>query len=229
MAKLKVPGGITVEDFMELRAILMRVLEEMSSRLKVMRAQEVDMPKEVHVRLNETGKDYAYPIFVGWVEDKKLAEKRTSKNHPDPGLYRFGDDVLSNVYADAFKKADKPYPDYFQYRDWETQMDDKRPGEKATDPKSGNLYQTCLGIVVDEGKRYRVVGTLVVGFPQKPRTRLIQGVHNVLRIWGRPPSLHENRRQAPTFESPLLTFLKRYELGGRILKLKASRQSKSRA
>jgi len=227
MAKLKVPGGITVEDFMELRAILMRVLEEMSSRLKATRAQEAEMPKEVHVRLNETGKNYPYPIFVGWVEDKKLAEKRTSKNHPDPGLYRFGDDVLSNVYAEAFWSADQR--NYFQDRNWEIQMDDKRPGEKATDPKSGNFYQTCLGIVVDEGKRYRVVGTLVVGFPQKPRTRLIQGVHNVLRIWGRPPSLHENRRQAPTFESPLLTFLKRYELGGRILKLKASRQSKSRA
>jgi hypothetical protein len=223
--KGKIPGSITPEDFMELRKILTRVLEDMGAQVKSAGALESEMPKEVHVRLNETGKDYPYPLFVGWVEDKKLAEKRSLKNHPDPGLYRFADDVLSNVYAEAFWSADKG--NYFQWRDWETQMDDKRPAEKGTDPKSGNLYQTCLGIVVDEGKQYRVVGTLVVGFAAKPRARIIQSVHGTLRLWGRPPSLQETRRRTSVFESPLLTFLMRYELGGRILKLKPNRRPRT--
>ena len=51
-------------------------------------------------------------------------------NHPHPALWRFGDDVLSEVYAEAINFADEEGDQAFQYRDWTNEMSEKRAGER---------------------------------------------------------------------------------------------------
>ncbi len=107
------------------------------------------------MRLNESEKPWPLPIFVGWHEaapEKIEDNRRMQFNHPHPALWRFGDDVLSEVYAEAINFADEEGDRAFQYRDWEKEMPEKRAGERATDPKAGNLFQTCLAIVIDNEK-----------------------------------------------------------------------------
>ena len=71
---------------------------------------------------------------------------------------------------------------HFRYRDWDaSEILEKRAGEKATDPKCGNRFQTCLAMVA-EG---RAVGTFVVGFQNKPPLSLLGIAQRVLREWAR--------------------------------------------
>lgn len=201
MPKPKIPGGITPDDFSRVRNLLLMILDELRVELEKVRAKPQEMTREVHLRLNETGKSFPLPIFVGWVEDSHSRQKRMAINRPDPGLYRFGDDVLSEIYGEAFRFAfDKRK--YFRDRNWEEKLWEKRPAEKAVDPKAGNMYQTCLGIVVEEGNERRCVGTLVIGFLRKPRDSVIKAAQKVIGKWARDPN------------SALVRFLKGFELGG---------------
>jgi hypothetical protein len=163
-------------------------------------------PKELHMRLNESDKPFPVPIFVGWVESDDVRWEREAWNHPDPGLHRFGDDVLSEVYAEAFRYAGKTPGEHFRYRDWDNEklpeICEKRSGEKATDPKAGNRFQTCLAIVTQG----RAVGTLVVGFKRKPPAPLLRKTQEVLRKWARESA--QNKHNA------LLNFLSGFDLGG---------------
>jgi hypothetical protein len=162
------------------------------------------MPKEIHVRLNESGKPFPLPIFVGWVESDDVRARREEWNHPDPGLHRFGDDIYSEIYGEAFRYAnDSTSRNHFRYRDWEAgEIYEKRAGEKATDPKAGNRFQTCLAIVAQG----RAVGTLVVGFQKKPPLSLLGLTQSILRDWARGSA--RNERNA------LLIFLNDFDLGG---------------
>lgn len=207
--RMRIPGGITPEDFLEITRILRDILQDIDNELGKLRGgacQDDERPKELHIRLNESDKPFPMPIFAGWVESDDVREKRQDWNHGDPGILRFGDDVYSEIYGEAFRYANDP-PDRFRHRDWERgEILEKRSGEKATDPKAGNRFQTCLAMVIDD----RVVGTLVVGFIKRPDDPLLDTTQNVLGEWARDPKSPQRNR--------LINFLRKYELGGPLLK-----------
>jgi hypothetical protein len=207
--RIRIPGGITPEDFLEITRILRQILQDIDNEIRVLRGaacQEDERPKELHIRLNESDKPFPFPLFVGWVESEDAQQTRRNWNHPDPGLHRFSDDVYSEIYGEAINYANDPNSqNHFRYRDWEKdELLEKRAGEKATDPKAGNSFQTCLAMVI-EGL---ATGTLVVGFRHRPDDPLLQRTQEVLREWAREPDPKSSERNA------LINFLKKFELGG---------------
>jgi len=206
---MRIPGGITPEDFLEITKILRIILGDIDSELGALRGgayKDDERPKELHIRLNESDKPWPLPIFAGWVESDDARERRRDWNHPDPGLLRFGDDVYSEIYGEAFRYANDVDPNnHFRYRDWElAEMLEKRSGEKATDPKAGNRFQTCLAIVIDD----LVTGTLVVGFRRRPDDQLLKKTQALLKEWARERDPKSDKRGG------LISLLKKFELGG---------------
>ncbi len=192
--KRPIPGGITLDDFGTIQKYLADILQDIEEN-----TGRTGVSQELHMRLNESEKPWPLPIFVGWHEaapEKIEDNRRMQFNHPHPALWRFGDDVLSEVYAEAINFADEEGDSAFQYRDWEKEMPEKRAGERATDPKAGNLFQTCLAVVIDNEKPRvvapgngeaatfrRAVGTLVLGFRQKPGGDMLSKAHQIMREW----------------------------------------------
>lgn len=207
----RIPGAITVEDFVRITAFLEEILGDIDKELEALGAQDAEKPKELHIRLNESDKPFALPLFVGWVESEDVRQTREVWNHPHPGLHRFADDVYSEIYGEALNYANNPdNKEHFKYRNWEaSELLEKRAGEKATDPKAGNLFQTCLAMVIDG----LATGTLVVGFRRRPNDQLIDKTHEVLEQWAR-----EDKPKSPPRRSALIDFLKKFELGGPQLK-----------
>jgi hypothetical protein len=206
----RIPGSITLDHFVQITGFLNQILEEIDKELAALGAQEDDRPKELHIRLNESDKPFPLPIFVGWVESDDVRKTREKWNHPQPGLHRFGDDVYSEIYGEALNYANIE-KERFRQRDWnnqkwpgEPEILDKRAGEKATDPKAGNKFQTCLAMVIDK----LATGTLVVGFRRKPDGALLDKTHEVLEQWARED-------KSPSQRKSLIDFLKKeFELGG---------------
>jgi hypothetical protein len=204
MAKKKIPGGVMPRDFLEISSHLERILNELRDEVRgdpaLKGTCEDHMPKEVHMRLNVSDTDQSLSVFVGWVEDEELKRRRIAKNEPDPGLYRFGDTAGSLIYECCVRthKAD-----HFEERDWRSQLQEKRPEEKALAAKAGLMYQRAYGIMIADGSDCHCVGTLNVGFFQKPPDRVLEKVHHKMREWAQQPG------------KPLLAILKAdYELGG---------------
>lgn len=208
--RLRIPGGITPEDFLEITKILRVILKDIDDELRVLCGtsyQDEQRPKELHIRLNESDKPFPLPVFAGWVESEDVQQTRRDWNHPDPGLHRFGDDVYSEIYGEALNYANNPNPGaHFRYRDWAaSELLEKRAGEKATDPKAGNTFQTCLAMVIDE----LATGTLVVGFRRRPEQPSLVKTQQLLREWAREDAIRSSPQR-----SSLIDFLKKYELGG---------------
>ena len=217
--KRPIPGGISLDDFRTIQSYMADMFQDIAD--KIAKAD----PQELHIRLNESEKPWPLPIFVGWHEVAGAAEKRMQFNHPHPALWRFGDDILSEVYAEAINFADEEGDNAFQYRDWTTEMREKRAGERATDPKAGNLYQTCLAIVIDnEAPRVpvkgetdtfrRAVGTLVLGFRCKPDGDLLNTAHQIMREWALEKVPKTDARRAGLIE----WLKKEFDLGGPLLR-----------
>ena len=221
--KRPIPGGITLDDFRTIQKYLADIFQDIERNIG-----RTGVAKELHMRLNESEKPWPLPVFVGWYEaapEKIEDNKRMQFNHPHPALWRFGDDVLSEVYAEAINFADKEGDSAFQYRDWSTEMEEKRAGERATDPKAGNLYQTCLAFVVDNekprvigkdeaGTFRRAVGTLVLGFSENPGVDVLNKAHPIMREW----ALEKVSKTEPR-RGELIAWLKQeFDLGGPLLR-----------
>jgi len=220
--KRPIPGGISLDDFRTIQAYLADIFQDIENQ-----TGRTGLPQELHMRLNESEKPWPLPIFVGWHEAGGVDNKRMQFNHPHPALWRFGDDVLSEVYAEAINFADEKGNKAFQYRDWSGEMGEKRAGERATDPKAGNLYQTCLAIVIDNEmprvvKRVkgeaasfqRAVGTLVLGFRRKPDGHVLNTAHQIMREWAIERVAKKDARRRG-----LVEWLKReFDLGGPLLR-----------
>lgn len=201
----RIPGSITVKDFAQITELLEEILGSMDKELTALGAQDDEKPKELHIRLNESDKPFPLPIFVTWVESRDVQETRENWNHPHPALHRSGDDAFSEIYAEAVSYAhNQDLQKHFRYRDWAAnELLEKRAGEKATDPKAGNTFQTCLAMVI-EG---RATGTLVVGFRRRPNNQLLERAQQILRQWARDDCSQPRR-------SELIDLLKNFELGG---------------
>ena len=208
--RMRIPGSITVEDFLAITNLLREILQDIDNELGALGAKNDEKPKELHIRLNESDKPFPLPIFAGWVESEDVQQTRQDWNHPHPGLHRFGDDVYSEIYGEALNYADADPKEHFRYRDWaRSELLEKRAGEKATDPKAGNTFQTCLAMVI-EG---RATGTLVVGFRGRPNDQLLQRAQQVLGEWAR-----EDYPKSSPRRGSLIDFMKKFELGGPRLK-----------
>lgn len=189
MAKRKIPGGITVEDFIWIRDCLRGILKEAGAR-------------QANVRLNETGEIAPHPFFVGWVGDAELEAARIRKNDPDPGLFRFGDDNYGKIYNETVSDGSGAIKE----RDWRRRgLGEKSMAAKNLAQEAGVLYQKFIGILVDQGDLRRCIGTLTVGFAHKPNGRNKGRTESVMKKWAQDP------------RSKLVSFLKNnYELGGPI-------------
>jgi len=141
MAKKQIAGEITSADFTDIETRLGQILVDQKAG-------------EVHLRLNESGNSDLAPIFVGWVEDQTSRNVRLGKNKPDPGLYRFGDRVLSSIYVNAYDSAKSKGPAQFTLegrtieKDWNKDLPEKKPDELALVSKSGLRYQLAIALIV---------------------------------------------------------------------------------
>jgi hypothetical protein len=221
-SKRPIPGGIRLDDFRTIQKYLEDIFQDIENE-----TGGTGLSQELHMRLNESEKPWPLPIFVGWYEAPGAENKRMQFNHPHPALWRFGDDILSEVYAEAINYADEEGDNAFQYRDWNIEMGEKRAGERATDPKAGNLYQTCLAIVIDnEMPRVvqpvkgepttfrRAVGTLVLGFRQKPDGDVLNRAHQTMREWAIEKVDKKDARRRGLIE----WLKKEFDLGGPLLR-----------
>ena len=220
--KRPIPGGITLDDFRKIQAYLADIFQDIENE-----TGRTGLPRELHMRLNESEKPWPLPIFVGWYEAEGVEHERMQFNQPHPALWRFGDDILSEVYAEAINFADLEGELAFQYRDWSIEMGEKRAGERATDPKAGNLYQTCLAIVIDndvprvvkpvgdEPTTFRrAVGTLVLGFRQRPDGDVLNRAHQTMMEWA-----IERAHKTDARRRLLIEWLKnQFDLGGPLLR-----------
>lgn len=211
--RMRIPGSITVEDFREITRILGNIRQDIEDELGKLSGgacPDDQKPKELHIRLNESDKPYPLPLFVGWVESEDVRQTREKWNQPHPGLHRFAGDEYSEIYGEALNYANQDPKDHFRHRNWEAnELLEKRASEKATDPKAGNLFQTCLAMVIDG----LATGTLVVGFRHRPNDQLLQKAQEVLGQWAR-----EDYPKSPPQRNSLIEFLRKFELGGPLLK-----------
>jgi hypothetical protein len=191
-----IPGGITLDHYLDIRKLLLSVLRE----LKDLRGASA---RQVVLRLNETGKEEAAPVFVGWVEDSERIKTRLAGNSPEPGLLRFGDTSPSTTYERCFYNGG----DLFE-RDWmiSRHFEERKGNELCLSQKAGVSYLRVIGVVVSERGERRCVGLLGAGFSKKPDSPTLAEVDGILERWAHS----EDRELVPYLK---MTFV----LGGRIL------------
>jgi len=176
MARVKIPGGVTPEHFLEINNLLVQFLKDVKEVARNAR------PMWASCRLNESRDDIS-PVFVGWVEDDSLRERRLKRNEPHPGLFRFGDDHYSEVFEDCVKQ-----PGVVKKRDWKQDLDHPVKGQWMVNAKKisvgmGVMYRRSIGIKVEKC----AAGTINVGFAGDP-TKVDGAVGRVLKKWAGPNS-----------------------------------------
>jgi hypothetical protein len=108
---------------------------------------------------------------------------------PDPGLYRFGDNVTSKEVREAVGKAVMGLPyDLFVTRGWQpgsaeeaASRQKKGMGSRGMGRESGLKLQKYIGIKVDG----RCVGTLGVSFSTTPMD--VVTAEDKIKAWVREP------------------------------------------
>jgi hypothetical protein len=197
--KLNIPEGIGFDEFQRIRSILNDIMKDVGAN-------------QVSMRLNESRRNggeagdespfFHFSYFVGSVQNHNTAQARETLCIPDPGLFRFGDNVTSKEVREAVRKAvDGNLNDLFAERGWPSQksIQKKGMGSKGMGRESGLKYQKYIGIKIDG----RCVGTLGVSFGRRPknekaidtkiiawareigsRAKLINHLRNTFSLWG---------------------------------------------
>jgi hypothetical protein len=175
MGQTRIPVDVTFEHYLAVKSILRHVLEDFEASVGT-------APKWVSCRLNQTNVTDAKPFFLGWLENDALKATRVTENKPDPGLFRFLDDVPADTYSTSLKD-----PTRVKRQDWKAQ-----PQRKLTPPVKEELYlylaqgyfqlskdqEMCrLSIAIRVGDRY--AGTLNTGLSKDPGASLDQ----IMKDW----------------------------------------------
>jgi hypothetical protein len=180
MGQTKIPVDVTFEHYLAVRSILQHVLQDLEQSVG-------NAPKWVSCRLNQTNEVDAKPFFLGWVENDSLKSVRMAANQPDPGLFRFLDDVAADTYSSSLKS-----PTDVKRQDWKGTR--SRPTKP---PVKEELYlylapghdcgyfglqkdnEICrFSIAIKASGRY--VGTLNTGLSQDPGNAL----NGKMKSWG---------------------------------------------
>ena len=168
----KIPGSITVKNFVKIRGFLEQILKE----LKTTGA------KRVVTRLNSSDSTKPAPYFIGIVEDSELVKRRTAWNEPDAGLFRFGDDNPSMVYSET---VCDPTGKMIQ-RNWSKDYAEKSGNAKALGHEVGCDYQRFIAIrvPVEDGK-HQHIGTITVSFKNNPASPMVE---SIMKKWAQHPN-----------------------------------------
>ncbi|MBI3065698.1 MAG: hypothetical protein HYY82_12295 [Deltaproteobacteria bacterium] len=178
---VNIPEGITLTEFSAIAGLLTNIRTAVGA-------------SQVSVRLNESQRNggepgigspfFDFSYFVGSVQDADTENARKALYMPDPGLYRFGDNVTSKETREAIAKAVTGNPnDLFARRGWPstTSTQKKGMGSKGMGRESGLQLQVYIGIKISG----RCVGTLGVSFKNTPTN--IPAVESQIIGWARDP------------------------------------------
>ncbi len=176
MGQTRIPVDVTFEHYIAVKSVLEHFLEQIEGIVG-------NAPKWVSCRLNQTNSTDPKPFFLGWVENDALRNIRISENKPDPGLFRFLDDVDAPVYRKCLKNAGDVWKE----------DSPKLAQANRVNPKVDPLFlyvncgyfrlpkdhETCrVSIALKVDGRY--VGTLNTGLSKDPGT----SIDNKMKEWG---------------------------------------------
>jgi len=178
---VNIPEGISITEFGGIAGLLNDIRAAAGA-------------SQVSMRLNESQRNggepgngspfFDFSYFIGSVQDTDTANARKALCIPDPGLYRFGDNVTSKEIREAVAKAVTGSPnDLFAHRGWPstTSAQKKGMGSKGMGRESGLQSQIYIGIKVNG----RCVGTLGVSFKTTPSN--MPAVESQIIGWAREP------------------------------------------
>jgi hypothetical protein len=180
MGQTKIPVDVTFEHYLAMRGILGHFLQDIEGAVGA-------APKWVSCRLNQTSATDPKPYFLGWLENGALKAVRMAADRPDPGLFRFLDDVAAETYSSSLKN-----PTDVNRQDWKgAHIRSSKP------PVKEELYlylapghdcgyfelqkdnEICrLSIAIKADGHY--VGTLNTGLSQDPGNAL----NDKMKKWG---------------------------------------------
>jgi len=168
----KIPGSITVKNFVEIRGFLEQILKEL----------ETTGAKRVVTRLNSSDSMKPDPYFVGIVEDSELVKRRTGWNEPDAGLFRFGDANQSKVYNET---VSNPTGKMIR-RNWSKDYAEKSGNAKALGHEVGCDHQRFIAIRVPVGgRKHQQVGTITASFKNNPASPRVEAI---MKKWAQHPN-----------------------------------------
>jgi len=132
----------------------------------------------VSSRLNCSDTEEAIPVWAGTYEISEI-EKTQGFKADD---IRFGRTNRSKIYTETINEKTGDILE----KDWTQGFIEKEHGEygpaQALGPRAGCMYQLYIAIRIREGSRYRHVGTITMGFRNKPgRTK----VDPIMQRWAR--------------------------------------------
>jgi hypothetical protein len=152
---VNIPSGLKSDRARSIRDSLRKIFVEL---------KEVADVGRVNSRLNCSNTQEAIPVWAGTYEDNGIARKQGFKADE----MRFGRSNRSKVYEETLTDRNWKIHD----RDWTTGFIEKEKDEygpaQAYGPRAGCLHQLYIAIRIKEGTRYRHVGTITVGFRNKP-------------------------------------------------------------
>jgi len=183
---VNIPEGITIQEFSAVSDLLKSILLDVGA-------------SQVSMRLNESQRNGDLPLgddryfhfsyFIGSVQDTATETARRAQLIPDPGLYRFGDNVTSKEIREAVGKAVVGSANnLFATRGWQpgtpeetASRQKKGMGSRGMGRESGLKLQKYIGIKIHN----RCVGTLGVSFTTPPLD--ILAVEDKIKGWVREP------------------------------------------
>ena len=152
---LDIPSGLKSVRTNAIKNILRRIFRDL---------QPVADVGRVNSRLNCSNTEEAIPVWVGTYEDNDVVRAQGFKADD----IRFGRSNRSKVYAETVTDRKGRIHD----RDWtqgfsEKERDEYGPAD-AYGPRAGCMHQLYIAIKIKDERRYRNVGTITVGFRNKP-------------------------------------------------------------